>query len=280
MTFRQVDTSYMNLTDWSDHTDGFTRSPWSLWSCPYSSSVAQALGTHLSRCQHTSVKIPWATTFVIHYWHGVWDWKLMLCNLHPQGCLKGVMRLMLSLLCTFWKCGAGSPAQSNVSAKTRSSTGPLWGGVWINPSKIISIRPLHYNSADFSLNQWTPHDELYECVMQKPYKTHIRSLCLNVRHSAKTHTAQYMQLPWILFCKVLKINSSLGTLNQRVVQMSQWCPSVASAMFSFLFSLLDSFKSQESFMLCAHVKARLIVCNGIYTFFSPWQTYSVFILFR
>lgn len=105
---------------------------------------------------------------------------------------------------------------------------------------------------------------------------HIRSLCPDVRHSDKAHAAPCMQLPWILFGKVLKINSRLGTLNQRVIQMSQWCPSAASAMFSFLFSLLDSFKSQESYMLCAHVKAHSIVCKSIYTFFSPRQTYSVF----
>lgn len=98
-----------------------------------------------------------------------------------------------------------------------------------------------------------------------------------IRHISDLHASMpiIVQLPWILFCKVLKINSRLGTLNQRVIQMSQWCPTVASAMFSFLFSLLYSFKSQESFMLCAHVKARLIVCKSIYTFFSPWQTYSV-----
>lgn len=129
-------------------------------------------------------------------------------------------------------------------------------------------------------------------VVRKPYWTLITSqLAIRIFDAQNKHRRDkwklrrtpvlqprrnaYLQLVWITLCKLAKINSRAGTLNQEVIQITRWCPTVANAMFSFLFSLLDSFKSQEGFTLCARENAWKLVCESSYTFFSPRWTLSI-----
>jgi len=67
-----------------------------------------------------------------------------------------------------------------------------------------------------------------------------------------THST-FLQLVWIELCKLVKINSRLGTLNQEVIQIAQWCPTT----FYFLFSLLESFKSLEALSVKAFTHSSL-----------------------
>lgn len=110
------------------------------------------------------------------------------------------------------------------------------------------------------------YDELYESVMLKTNTQHTYQSskeCLsrsqNTAHICNCFGSRYVN--W------RRLIAGQGTLNQVVVQIAQWCPTVASAVFSFPFSLLDSFKSQEGFMLYVRVNARKLVCESIHTFF-------------
>lgn len=118
------------------------------------------------------------------------------------------------------------------------------------PFKFPQFTPQFISPICISKQLWWT---LWVCDVENKHTRHISKLhgmsVIQPKHST------YLQLLWILLCKLVKINSRLGTLNQEDVQIAQWCPTVASAMFSFLFSLLDSFKSQEGSPLCVRVNA-------------------------
>lgn len=72
-----------------------------------------------------------------------------------------------------------------------------------------------------------------------------------------------VQLVLSLLCKLVKINRWAETLNQEIIPTSSHCINAS------LFSLADSFKPHESFMLFMHVNTCTLVCERNSLFFSP-----------